>query len=112
MKSIDPNIEISEGVLVKDSLLSEISFDVKAYAEVINPIKDGEISLKEAKYRQRNYHYYLNIKRKGNTNSVQKKALSNIENHYNARERVINFIEDFGSMVLEAKRLAREKEEF
>ena len=38
VKSIDPNIEIDEEVLVKDSLLSEISFDVKAYAEVINPL--------------------------------------------------------------------------
>ena len=38
VKSIDPNIEIDEVVLVKDSLLSEISFNVKAYAEVINPL--------------------------------------------------------------------------
>ena len=38
VKSIDPNIETDEGVLVKDSLLSEISFDVRAYAEVINPL--------------------------------------------------------------------------
>ena len=37
VKSIDPNIEIGEGILVKDSLLSEISFNIKAYAEVINP---------------------------------------------------------------------------
>ena len=42
VKSIDPNIEIDEGVLVKDSLLSETSFDVKAYAEVINPLL-GEV---------------------------------------------------------------------
>ena len=42
MKSIDPNIEINEGVLVKDSLLSEISFDVRAYAEVTNPLL-GEV---------------------------------------------------------------------
>ena len=42
VKSIDPNIEIDEGVLIKDSLLSEISFDVKAYAEVINPLL-GEV---------------------------------------------------------------------
>ena len=42
VKSIDPNIEIDKGVLVKDSLLSEISFDVKAYAEVTNPLS-GEI---------------------------------------------------------------------
>ena len=43
VKSIDPNIEIDEGVLVKDSLLSEISFDVKAYAEVINLLL-GEVT--------------------------------------------------------------------
>ena len=42
VKSIDPNIEIDEGVLVKDSLLSEIYFDVKAYAEVINQLL-GEV---------------------------------------------------------------------
>ena len=42
VKSIDLNIEIDEGVLVKDSLLSEISFDVRAYAEVINPLL-GEV---------------------------------------------------------------------
>ena len=42
VKSIDPNIEIDEGVLVKDSLLSGILFDVKAYAEVINPLL-GEV---------------------------------------------------------------------
>ena len=38
VKSIDPNIEINGGILVKDSLLSEISLNVKAYAEVINPV--------------------------------------------------------------------------
>ena len=42
VKSIYPNIEIDEGVLVKDSLLSGISFDVRAYAEVINPLL-GEV---------------------------------------------------------------------
>ena len=42
VKSIDPNIEIDEGILVKDSLLSEISFNVKAYADVINPVL-GEV---------------------------------------------------------------------
>ena len=42
VKSIHPNIEIDEGVLVKDSSLSEISSDVKAYAEVINPFL-GEV---------------------------------------------------------------------
>ena len=76
----------------------------------LNDIKEGKITLKEAKNRQRNYNHYLNIIRKGNKNSVQKKILSNIENHYDARESVIKFIEDYGTMVLEAKRLAKEQE--
>ena len=42
VKSIDSNIEIDEGVLVKDPILSDISFDVRAYAEVINPLL-GEV---------------------------------------------------------------------
>ena len=42
VKFIDPNIDIDEGVLVKDSLSSEISFDVRAHAEVTNPLL-GEV---------------------------------------------------------------------
>ena len=77
---------------------------------LLNDIKEGKTTLKEAKDRQRNYKYYLNIIRKGNKNSVQKRTLSNIENHYDARESVIKFIEDYGTMVLEAKRLAKQQE--
>ena len=77
---------------------------------LLKAIKDGEISLKEARDRQRNYLQYLNIIRKGHKNSVQKRTLSNIENHFNAREKAIKFIEDYGSKVLEARRLAKEQE--
>ena len=75
---------------------------------LLNAIKDGEISLEEAKNRQKNYLHYLNIIRKGNKNSVQKTTLSYIENHFNARGSAIKFIEDYGSMILEARKLARE----
>ena len=78
---------------------------------LLNAIKKGEISLEEAKNRQKDYLYYLNIIRKGNKNPIQKKALSNIENHFNARNSVIKFIEDYGSMILEAKRLVKEEQE-
>ena len=73
-------------------------------------IKDGEISLEKARDRQKNYLQYLNIIRKGYKNSVQKKPLSNIENHFNARENAIKFIENYGLRVLEARRLAKEQE--
>ena len=41
----------------------------------LNAIKEGEISLEEAKNRQKNYLYYLNIIRKGYKNYTQKKTL-------------------------------------
>ena len=77
---------------------------------LLNAIKNGEISIGEAKNSQQNYLKYLNIVRKGNKNSRQKKTLLNIENHFNARNSVIKFIEDYSSMILEAKRLAKEQE--
>ena len=89
----------------------EYNFSVeKDPISLLNTIKEGEISLKEAKSRQKDYLYHLNIIRKGYKNPVQKKTLSNIENHFNARESAIKFIEDYGSIILEAKRLAREEQ--
>ena len=89
----------------------EYNFSIeKDPISLLKAIKECEITLKEARDRQRNYKHYLNVIRKVYTNSVQKKILSNIENHFNAREKAIKFIEDYGSMVLEARRLAREQE--
>ena len=39
---------------------------------------------------------------------MQKRTISNIENHFNARNSAIKFIEDYGPMILEVKRLAKE----
>ena len=72
-------------ILSKDM---EYNFSIeKDPISLLKAIKDGEMSLKEARYRQRNYLQYLNIIRKGNKNSVQIRTLSNIENHFNAIER-------------------------
>ena len=51
----------------------------------------------------------MNIIRKGNKNAEQRKTLANIENNFNARD-AIKFIEDYGLMILEAKKLAKEQE--
>ena len=96
-------------VLSKDM---EYNFSIeKNLISLLNDIKSGKTTLEEAKNRQKDYLYYLNIIRKGYKNSVQKKTLSNTENHFNARENAIKFIEDYGSMILEAKRLAKEEQE-
>ena len=95
-------------VLSKDM---EYNFSIeKDPISLLKAIKDGEISLKEARDRQKNYLQYLNIVRKGQKNSVQKRTLSNIENHFNAREKAIKFFEEYSTMVLEARRLAKEQE--
>ena len=76
----------------------------------LNEIKKGETSLEEAKTEQQNYLEFLNVVRKRNKNAEQRKTLANINMLYNARNDAIKFIEDYGSMILEAKTLAREQE--
>ena len=95
-------------ILSKDM---EYNFSIeKDPISLLKAIKDGEISLKEARDSQRNYLHYLNIIRKGYKNSVQKRTLPNIENHFNGREKTIKFIEYYSSMVLEARKLVKEQE--
>ena len=92
------------------SSVMEYKFSIeKDPISLLNAIKKGEMSLEEAKNRQKDYLKYLNIVRKGNKNP--RKTLSNIENYFNARNSAIKFIEDYGSMILEAKRLAKESQE-
>ena len=73
-------------------------------------IKKGEMTLEEAKNYQKDYLDYLKTIRKGNKNVKQRETLANLNMFYNVREEAIRFIEDYGSMILEAKRLAREQE--
>ena len=86
----------------------EYNFSIeKDSISLFNDIKKGEISLEKANDRQKNYLHYLNIIRKGNKNDVQRETLANINMLYNARNDAIKFIEDYGSMILEAKKLTR-----
>ena len=77
---------------------------------LLNDIKKGKISLEEAKEQQKEYYNYLNTIRRGNKNASQKRTLANINIHYNARNCAIKFIEDYSSMITEAKKLAKEQE--
>ena len=65
------------------------------------------MSLEEAKITQENFLEYLDVIRKGNKNTEQKKTLVNINMLYNARNDAIKFIEDYGPMILEAKKTGK-----
>ena len=77
----------------------------------LNNIKKGKISIKKAIEQQQNFYKYLNIIRIGNKNDNQKKVLAHANILFNVRNSGIKFIEDYGSMILEAKRLAKEEQE-
>ena len=76
---------------------------------LLKSICDGKISVEGAKEKQKDYYSYLNTIRRGNKNASQKRTLANIDILLNARDNVIKYVEDYSSMILEAKKLAREQ---
>ena len=74
----------------------------------LDKIKKGEITVETAKKYQKVLLENIKPIRKGNKNAEQKKILANINMLYNARDSAIKFIEDYGSMILEAKKQAKE----
>ena len=95
-----------EYVILSNDIAYNFSVE-KDPVSLLNDIKNGKTTLKEAKDA---YLYYLNIIRKGNKNDNQKRTLANINMFYNARGNAIKFIEDYGLMILEAERLAKEEQ--
>ena len=69
----------------------------------LNNIKKGEISMEKAIKQQYNFHKYLNLIRIGNKNYNQKRTLANINVFYNTRDNAIQFIQDYGRKILEAR---------
>ena len=76
----------------------------------LKDIKEGKISVEKAKEKQKDYYSYLNTIRRRIKNASQKRTLANINILFNARDNVIKYIEDYSSIILEAKKLAREQE--
>ena len=67
--------------------------------------------MKKGIEQQYNFHKYLNNIRIGKKNDNQKRTLASINMFNNARDNAIRFIEGYGSMILEAKRLVIEEQE-
>ena len=82
---------------------------LKDHLVFIKEIKEGKISIQEAKNIQKEFNEKLNFIRRGNKNQEQRQALNNINNLYNARDMAIKFFEDYGSMILEAKKIVKQE---
>ena len=76
---------------------------------LLNNIKKIKLSMGKAMEHQYNFHKYLHLIRIGNKNDNQKRTLANINAFYNARDNAIQFIHDYGRIILEAKSQAMEE---
>ena len=73
---------------------------------LLDKIRDGKISLTNAKNDQEEFKKDLNEMKKGNKkhkSKEQKNAIYNIDMLYKARNSVIKFFDDYSSMVSKAK---------
>ena len=66
--------------------------------------------MKEAKESHKDFDYYLKMIRKGNKAQKQEKTLANLNIIFNGRNNAINFIEEYVSLILEAKKRAAEEQ--
>ena len=108
LEELNNIIDYDDLKYVVESSGDEDSFDkIKDPITLLNNIKKGKISLEEAKEQQKDYYNYLNTIRRGNKSANQKRTLANINTHYNARNSAIKFIEDYSSMILEAKKTGK-----
>ena len=111
LKELNNKIDYDNLKYVVERSGDEYSFNkIKDPIALLNDIKKGKISLEEAKEKQKDYYNYLNAIRKGNKSANQKRTLAYINIFINARDNAIKFIEDYSSMILEAKKLAKEQE--
>ena len=75
----------------------------------LKEIKEGRISIQEAKNIQKEFNKQLNLIRRGNKNQEQRQTLNSINNLYNARDMAIKFLEYYDSMILEAKKIVKQE---
>ena len=76
----------------------------------LNKIKKGEITIEEAKESPKDFDKYLKIIRTGNKNHEREKTLANLNILFNSGNQAINFIDGYGSMILEARQKAAEEQ--
>ena len=67
--------------------------EIKDPITFLNDIKEGKISLEEAKEKQKDYHSYLNTIQRGNKIASQKGTLANISILFNVRDNAIKYID-------------------
>ena len=82
--------------------------EMKGPITLLDSIRKGEILVEKAKHKQEAIDGYLRKIRGRNKSEEQKKILDNINMLFKGRNNAIKFVDDYGSMILEAKKRAVE----
>ena len=110
-KRLDKTDELTKKIdyndlnLIVNSTNSETNFSgVKDPITLLNDIKEKKITIKQAKTSSENFNNHLKMIQRGKNTEEQKKTLANINMLFNGRTDSIKFVEDYDSMIVEAKR--------
>ena len=96
--------------IVNSSGLETDFSELKDPVAFLDSIKNSEILIKEAWHKQEEFNRYLKKIGIGNKSEKQKNTLANINKLFDGRNDTIKFVDDYNSMILEAKRKAAEEQ--
>ena len=90
---------------------TETSFiELKYPVAFLDSIRKREVSNEEVRHKQEEFNRYLKKIKIGNKSvKLKKKTLPDINKLFNGRNDAFKFVDDYGSMILEAKRDTHEK---
>ena len=110
IEELDKKIDYDDLIFITKRRNRKTDFSrKKGPVDFLNEIRKGEITMEQAKDSQEDFNNYLKTIRRGNKTKKQGATLANINRLFNGRNDAIKFIEDYGSVILEAKRKAAEK---
>ena len=105
IEELDKKVDYDDLIFITESKNRKTNFSQKkGPADFLNETKKGEITIEQAKDSQEDFNNYLKTIRRGNKTKKQGNTLANINRLFNGRNDAIKFIEDYGSMILEAKK--------
>ena len=96
--------------IVNSTCLEANCSELKDPEAFLDSIRKCKISIEEAPHKQEEFHRCLKKLIIENQSEKQKKKLANINKLFKGRNNAIKFVDDYGSMILEARKKSAEEE--
>ena len=108
IEELDKKIDCDDLIFITERKSRKTHFSLeKGPVDFLNEIKTGETTTEQVKDSQEDFNNYLKTIRRGNKTKKQGNTLASIDRLFNGRNDALKFIEDYGSMIFEAKKSSR-----